>query len=50
MHEQDRAATMGRADRERVLQHFTWDEVARRTARLYRELLGGTGGTDRPRA
>ena len=33
------AATMGRAGRRRVLEHFTWDAVAERTAALYGRLL-----------
>lgn len=35
-----RAAAMGRAGRERVLERFTWDAVAERTAALYEELAG----------
>lgn len=33
------AARLGRAGRRRVLERFTWTEVARRTVGLYRKLL-----------
>ncbi|HEX2027302.1 MAG TPA: glycogen synthase [Nitriliruptorales bacterium] len=36
-----RAAAMGRAGRQRVLERFTWGTVAVRTAALYRRLLAG---------
>ncbi len=36
-----RAAAMGRAGRDRAVQHFSWPAIAARTARLYRSLLGG---------
>ncbi len=36
-----RAEAMGRAGRQRVLERFTWSEVARRTAALYERLLRG---------
>jgi glycosyltransferase involved in cell wall biosynthesis len=31
------AASMGRAARQRVLEHFTWPSVARHCLRIYRE-------------
>lgn len=34
------AARMGRAGRQRVLEHFGWEAVARRTVELYAALLG----------
>jgi starch synthase len=34
-----RAEIMGKAGRQRVLERFTWSEVARRTVELYREVL-----------
>jgi starch synthase len=34
----DRAATFGRAGRQRVVDHFSWSSVAARTAELYRGL------------
>lgn len=34
-----RAEVMGKAGRQRVLERFTWGEVARRTVRLYEELV-----------
>jgi alpha-maltose-1-phosphate synthase len=36
-----RAAAMGRAGRQRVLERFTWEEIAAQTAALYREVLAG---------
>ena len=36
-----RAEVMGKAGRQRVLEQFTWTEVARRTLGLYEELAGG---------
>ena len=38
------AARMGRAARARVLEHFTWDETARRCIAAYEELLRSAGG------
>jgi alpha-maltose-1-phosphate synthase len=35
----ERAKAMGAAGRQRVLDSFTWDVAAERTARLYRSLL-----------
>jgi starch synthase len=35
-----RAAAMGRAGRERVVAHFTWQAIAARTADLYHEVAG----------
>jgi alpha-maltose-1-phosphate synthase len=37
--EPDRAAAFGRAGRQRVVEHFSWESVAARTAELYRRLL-----------
>ena len=37
--ERDRAAAFGRAGRQRVVEHFSWESVAARTAELYRRLL-----------
>jgi starch synthase len=37
--EPDRAAAFGRAGRQRVVEHFSWESVAARTAGLYRRLL-----------
>ena len=37
--EPTRAEVMGKAGRQRVLERFTWGEVARKTVALYRELL-----------
>jgi alpha-maltose-1-phosphate synthase len=37
--EPDRAAAFGRAGRRRVVEHFSWESVAARTAALYRTLL-----------
>jgi starch synthase len=34
----ERAATMGRAGRERVLERFGWDAVAEQTVAVYRSL------------
>jgi starch synthase len=36
----DRAAEMGRAGRERVLEHFAWPSIAEQTAALYHRLAG----------
>ena len=41
LHDPARAEAMGRAGRRRVLEQFTWSDVARRTASLYESLLGG---------
>lgn len=35
------AERMGRAARQRVLEHFTWEACARRCLRVYGELIGG---------
>jgi glycosyltransferase involved in cell wall biosynthesis len=40
MAEPDLRAAMGRAARERVLDHFSWRAIARQTLDFYRELLG----------
>ena len=40
----DRAAEMGQEGRRRVLEHFTWSAIARRTAELYWSLLVGGAG------
>jgi starch synthase len=37
--ERDRAAAFGRAGRQRVVEHFSWESVAARTAELYSRLL-----------
>lgn len=37
----ERAARMGRAGRQRVLEHFSWAAVAQRTAALYADVLAG---------
>lgn len=37
--DRDRAAAMGAAGRERVVEHFAWEAIAARTAELYRRLL-----------
>ena len=34
----DRARGMGRAGRERVIEHFAWPAIAERTAQLYRSV------------
>jgi alpha-maltose-1-phosphate synthase len=39
LEEPDRAALMGRAGRERVIELFTWNAIAERTVELYRSLL-----------
>ncbi|HVM12886.1 MAG TPA: glycogen synthase [Egibacteraceae bacterium] len=36
-----RARAMGRAGRRRVMEHFSWPAIARRTADLYRSLVSG---------
>jgi glycosyltransferase involved in cell wall biosynthesis len=38
---------MGRAGRERVLKHFTWDRTARATAALYERVLAGRAASRR---
>jgi glycosyltransferase involved in cell wall biosynthesis len=35
----ERRCAMGRAGRERVLQHFTWRRAAERTVDVYREVI-----------
>lgn len=37
--DRDRAAAFGRAGRRRVIEHFSWESVAARTAELYRRLV-----------
>jgi alpha-maltose-1-phosphate synthase len=39
--DRDLAVRMGRAGRQRVLEHFSWPEIAARTVDLYRTLLSG---------
>ncbi len=36
----DRAAQMGRAGRQRAIDHFSWDAIADRTLEVYRSVLG----------
>ncbi len=38
----DLAATLGQAGRDRVMHHFTWQSVARQTVQWYRDYLGET--------
>ena len=41
----DRARAMGRAGRQRVIEHFAWPAIAEQTAQLYRSISsGGTKG------
>ncbi len=35
----DRAAAMGRAGRQRAIEHFSWDAIAERTLEVYRQVL-----------
>jgi glycosyltransferase involved in cell wall biosynthesis len=42
------ARRMGRAARDRVLEHFTWDATARRCVEAYAELLGSRRQPGRP--
>ena len=39
----DRAAAMGRAGRQRAVDHFSWDAVAQRTLEVYRSVLESRG-------
>jgi len=40
--ERDQRLELGRRGRERVQQHFSADEIARRTVALYEELCGSS--------
>ncbi len=40
--DRDRAVELGRAGRQRAVEHFSWDAIARRTMSVYRAVLNAT--------
>jgi alpha-maltose-1-phosphate synthase len=37
----EKAAEMGRAGRQRAIEHFSWEAIAERTVEVYRSVLEG---------
>ncbi|MEY4582348.1 MAG: hypothetical protein RL701_7051 [Pseudomonadota bacterium] len=46
----ERRRAMGKAGRERVLEHFTWRRAAERTVAVYREVIAERARTDGPKS